>query len=214
MNRVILSPLNLGLWGALIAVTLAGYGLIPAGTVLPVHWGITGEPDAFLPRNGALILPPLFGAIVMLIFWAVGRFAPPAQLEASRHAWRTIVPALSALFLTIAVTTILIGLGYPDLMVRVICVGLGVMLVVLGNVMPKTQRNGLAGIRLPWVADAVVWQKTQRLGGLLFMAGGFVLLVSALVLEDPAHLFVALLAALLVPIGVTAIYSYRLAHGG
>jgi uncharacterized membrane protein len=147
-----------------------------------------------------------------MVFWAVGRFAPPAQLEASRHAWRTVVPALTGLFLTIQSGVVLVGLGYPDLMVRMICVAIGVMLVLLGNIMPKMQRNGLAGIRLPWLGDAVIWQKTQRLGGLLFMAGGCVLLACTALLGEPMYMLTALLVALLVPLVGTTIYSYRMAH--
>ncbi|MFD2648805.1 SdpI family protein [Devosia albogilva] len=212
MNRAILSRINLGLWVALVAVTLGGYLLIPSETWLPVHWGPSGEPDAFWPRDMALLMPPLIGLAVTLVFWAVGRFAPPAQLEASRHAWRTVVPALSGLFLTIQTGVVLVGLGYPDLMVRMICFAIGVMLVVLGNIMPKMQPNGLAGIRLPWLGDALVWQKTQRLGGLLFMVGGLVLLACAAFLGEPMYMFAALLIALLLPLVGTAFYSYRIAH--
>jgi uncharacterized membrane protein len=212
MNRAILSRFNLGLWAALLAVTLGGYLLIPSGSLLPVHWGPSGEPDAFWPRDLALLMPPVIGMAVTAVFWALGGFAPPAQLEASRHAWRTVVPALTALFLTIQAGIVLAGLGYPDLMVRMICVAIGVMLVLLGNIMPKMQPNGLAGIRLPWLGDAIVWQKTQRLGGLMFVIGGLVLLACAAFLAEPMYLVAALLAALLVPVASTTIYSYRMAH--
>ncbi|HEY8357888.1 MAG TPA: SdpI family protein [Ramlibacter sp.] len=157
-------------------------------------------------------MPPLIGLATTIVFWAVGRFAPPAQLEASRHAWRTVVPALTGLFLTIQSGIVLVGLGYPDLMVRMICIAIGVMLVLLGNIMPKMQPNGLVGIRLPWLGDAVVWQKTQRLGGVLFLAGGLMLISCAAFFREPMYMLAALLAALLVPLLGTTIYSYRMAH--
>lgn len=212
MNRAILSRINLGLWAALLAVTLGGYLMIPSGSWLPVHWGPSGDPDAFWPRDLALLMPPLIGIATSIVFWALVRFAPPAQLEASRHAWRTVVPALTALFLTIQAGIVLVGLGYPDLMVRMICFAIGVMLVLLGNIMPKMQPNGLAGIRLPWLGSTVVWQKTQRLGGLLFVAGGLVLVTCAAFLGETMYLLAALLLALLVPLIGTMIYSYRMAH--
>jgi len=212
MNRAILSRINLVLWAALVAVTLGGYLLIPPGTWLPVHWGTSGEPDAFWPRDIALPMPALIGLAVTMVFFAVGRFAPAKQIEASRHAWRTVVPALTSLFLTIQVGVVLVGLGYPDLMVRMICVAIAVMLVLLGNIMPKMQPNGLAGIRLPWLRDPAVWQETQRLGGLLFVAGGVVLLACVAFLGEPPYLFAALLASLLFPLVATTVYSYRRAH--
>lgn len=213
MNRAILSRINIVLWAALLAVTLGGYLLIPSGSWLPVHWGPSGEPDAFWPRDLALLMPALIGIATTMVFWAAGHFASPRELEASRHTWRTVVPALTGLFLTIQSGIVLIGLGYPDLMVRMICVAIGVMLVLLGNIMPKMQPNGLAGIRLPWLGDAVVWQKTQRLGGMLFVAGGLVLLACVAFLGEAMYLIAALLLVLLVPLIGTTIYSYRMAHG-
>lgn len=212
MNRAILSWTNLGLWVALIAVTLVGYFLIPPASWLPVHWGPSGEPDSFWPRDLALLIAPLIGIVIITLFWAVGRFAPPAHLEASRHAWRTVVPALTGLFLITQSGIVMVGLGYPDLMVRMICVAIGVMLVLLGNIMPKTQPNALVGIRFPWLGDTRVWQKTQRLGGILFIVGGLLLLGCAAFLGEPMYMFAALLIALLFPLVGTVFYSYRLAH--
>ncbi|HEV7274903.1 MAG TPA: SdpI family protein [Devosiaceae bacterium] len=212
MNRVLYSRTNVGLWIALGAVTLAGYLLIPDGVSLPVHWGPSGRPDAFWPRDVALLAAPAGALLVTLVFLALARFAPRAQLDASRHAWRTVVPALTSLFLTIQAGVVLIGLGYPDLMIRMLCLALGVMLVLFGNIMPKMQPNGLAGIRLPWLRDPVVWQKTQRLGGILFLIGGAVLIVFAAFVAEPMYLLAALLATLLIPLISTTIYSYRLTH--
>lgn len=212
MNRALFSPINMGLWFALAVVTLGGYLLIPAGTWLPVHWGPSGEPDVFWPLELALLMAPLIALAATLAFWALGRIAPPVQLDASRHAWRTVVLALTGLSFTIQAAIVLIGLGYPDLMVRMICVAIGLLLVLLGNVMPKIRQNGLVGIRLPWLGDAAVWQKTLRLGGVLFVAGGLVLLAGAAFLSEPMYLLIALLVALLLPLLGTTVYSYRLAH--
>lgn len=210
MNRALFSPLNLGLFAALLLATAAGYAMIAPGALLPIHWGVTGAPDAFLPRDGALLVAPAITVAISLVFYALGRLAPPAQIEASKHAWRTVVPALTALLLAIQAGVVLIGLGYPDVMVRIISVVVAIMLILFGNVMPKMQPNTLAGIRLPWLQDPAVWRATQRLGGVLFMAGGAALLAFALVVNDPLQLIVLLLVSLAVPLVATTIYSYRL----
>ena len=212
MNQLLFSRLNLLLLGVLALVTIGGYALIPPGTQLPVHWDISGQPDSFLPREQALLIMPLLIAVVGLIFWGVGRFSPPAQLEAGRFAWRTVVPSVFGLFLIIQTCMVLIGMGYPDVTVRLICGSLGVMLVLLGNIMPKTQPNGLAGIRLPWLHDPAVWRKTQRVGGLLFVADGLILLVASLLLAEATLLLAVIGIALIIPLAVTTIYSYRLTH--
>ena len=52
----------------------------------------------------------------------------------------------------------------------------GLMLVALGNVLPKVPRNALVGIRTPWtLRDPGVWERTHRLAGYLCVtAGGMV----------------------------------------
>ncbi len=51
------TPLRAALVVALPAVAAGGFLLIPAGTRLPVHWGITGEADGFAAREVALLMP-------------------------------------------------------------------------------------------------------------------------------------------------------------
>ena len=77
----------------------------------------------------------------------------------------------------------------------------------MGNVMGKVQRNFWVGIRTPWtLASEEVWLRTHRLGGVLFVAGGAVILIGAF-----AGGTSALAVTLTVIIGIAAfltVYSY------
>ncbi|HEU5228101.1 MAG TPA: SdpI family protein, partial [Ktedonobacteraceae bacterium] len=47
------------------------------------------------------------------------------------------------------------------------------LFIFLGNYTGKMRRNFWMGIRTPWtLASAVVWERTHRLGGWLFVAVG------------------------------------------
>ncbi|MBT1155816.1 SdpI family protein [Aminobacter anthyllidis] len=213
MNQALFSRINLALAAALVVVTLAGYLLVPAGMPLPIHWGPSGEADAFWPRNTALLLAPVAVVVLSALLAVIGNRAGPEQMASSKHAFATVIPVMTGLMLAIQSSIVLIGLGYPDQMVRVITLCLGVMLILLGNVMPKTQPNAIAGVRLPWIMnDPALWRATQRLTGLLFVAGGMMLVICAMLVRQPTWLIVALLAAFLVPLVVGSVYSYRLAH--
>ncbi|MDR7225080.1 SdpI family protein [Aminobacter aminovorans] len=213
MKQALFSRINLALAAALVAVTLAGYLLVPAGMMLPIHWGPSGEADAFWPRDSALLMAPVAAVVLSALMAFIGNRAGPEQIASSKHAFATVIPVMTGLMLAIQSSIVLIGLGYPDQMVRVITLCLGVMLILLGNVMPKTQPNAIAGVRLPWIMnDPALWRATQRLTGMLFVAGGIVLVVCALLVQHPTWLIVALLAAFLVPLLVGGIYSYRLAN--
>ena len=52
-------------------------------------------------------------------------------------------------------------------------VGVGVLLVVVGNVLGKVRPNYFVGVRTPWtLASARSWEATNRLGGRVFVLGG------------------------------------------
>ena len=211
--RDILTPLNLGLVALLATVTAAGFVLVPAGSTQPVHWGITGEADGFLPRDAALLMLPLIAMLVLALLVGAQRLAGEQRRQASRFAIAAVVPALLALFTAIQVGTVMIGSGLAVDMVRVVVVGVGVLFIVLGNVMPKTQPNWIAGIRLPWtLSDPVNWQATHRMGGLLMMAGGAVIVLAAIVTGHPMTLLAVTLVCVFLPVLVTTIYSYRLSR--
>ena len=147
--RNTLAPLTIVLVVLLAATTLAGFLLVPAGTSLPVHWGISGEADIFLPRDAALLMFPgiaLATAVLPLSCRACwgrrGRRLPPchrrhragAARALPRHRGRDRADRL----------------GQAVDMVRLVVLGVGIVFAVVGNVAPKTQRNLIAGVRVPW----------------------------------------------------------------
>ena len=210
--RDILTPLNIVLVLLTVAVTIAGFVLIAPDTILPIHWGITGEADRFMPRDGALLLLPGIALATGAVL-AVVQALTSAGREGARHAIAAIIPALLALFLSIQVATVMIGVGIVVDMVRVVVLAVGALLVVLGNIMPKTQPNGFAGVRLRWtMRDPANWQATNRFGGVLFMIGGLTMVAAALVTGNGLVLLLVTATAVVLPVIVTTLYSYRLSQ--
>jgi uncharacterized membrane protein len=210
--RDTLTPLNIVLVVLIVAATVAGFFLIAPGTMLPVHWGVTGEADRFLPRDAALLILPGIALGVGALLAGVHAFTSAGR-EGARHAIAAIIPALLALFLAIQVATVMIGVGIVVDMVRVVVLAVGALLVVLGNIMPKTQPNGFAGIRLRWtMRDPANWQATNRVGGVLFMLGGLVMIAAALVTGNAVALLLVTATGVVLPVVVTTLYSFRLSQ--
>ncbi len=213
--RELLSPLNILLVLAFAAVTVVGFVLVPAGAVLPVHWGISGEPDGFLPRDAALLMLPGISVLVLGLLMLVQRLSSEARRQASRYVVLVTVSALLALFLAIQTATVMIGRGVAVDMVRVVVLGVGLLFVVLGNILPKSQPNWIAGIRIPaTLRDTGNWQATHRLGGLLMMLGGAAIAVAALITGDSIVLLAVTLTGLLLPFIIATVYSMRRASHG
>lgn len=202
-----LSPLRLVLLAALTLLVVAGFVLVPTGTSLPIHWNFAGEVDATAPREVALLLPAAIVAVLWLAFALVGRIARPAELEAGRHIASAAATLVIALAIVVETAVVAIGLGYEVAIVQVIAVTLSVLLLAVGNALPKSQPNAYAGIRIPsTLRDPANWQATHRLGGLLSMIGGAVLFIAAF-LAPSAQLVFWLLACVAIPMLVAMGYS-------
>lgn len=202
------NPLRIALLITLVLTAVVGFVMVPAGTVLPVHWGLNGEADAFAPREVALLMPLGIAVLVWAIFiLLLPRVAKPGDVEAGRRPLGVVLTALTALALLIEAGVVLIGIGAEVQMVQAIAIALGMLMIVLGNAMPKSQRNSVAGIRIPsTLADPANWQATHRFTGLLALAGGVLLILVALVV--PVNVLMWwVLACVFVPIASGVIYS-------
>ncbi len=202
-----MNPVRGVLLAGFAAALAAGFLLVPAGTTLPVHWNAAGVADSFLPREAALLMPAAVLALVWGIFAGVARFAKPDDVEAGRYVTGVSLTALTALFLAIEVILVLIGVGMDVNVVQVLALGFGLLMLVLGNAMPKSRPNSFAGIRMPsTLRDSANWQATHRLGGRLAILGGLVLLLAAL-LVPKQDLIWWLVGCVLLPMLTAAAYS-------
>jgi uncharacterized membrane protein len=207
------SPLNIAfvVLGAL--ATIAGFILVPADMALPAHWGLDGQPDAFLPRHWALLQIPAITAAVWVIFYAIQRWGNRERQQASTHVMNVALTAITGLFVLIQVLVVLVGMGIAVDVVRGVLVGVALLQIALGNAMPKSQPNNVAGIRIPTtLADPANWQATHRLAGVLMVISGIAFLAAAAILPVGWWLFGALLAAFLLPMIVASLYSLAYAR--
>lgn len=86
---------------------------------------------------------------------------------------------------------------------------IGILFIVMGNYLPATKPNYFVGIRTPWTLESdLVWRKTHRLGGKLFIING-VLLFASLFLFSTAFSFWFLLGTTIALTIIIFTYSYR-----
>ena len=84
---------------------------------------------------------------------------------------------------------------------------IGIMLIVIGNYMPKFKQSFFCGIKTPWaLADEENWYKTHRVGGKLWVIGGLLFVIVAF-LPQPL-MEIILVINLLVLVVVPYLYSY------
>ena len=70
------------------------------------------------------------------------------------------------------------ALGYKVNVENIMPVFVGVIILVLGFILPKCKQNYTVGIKLPWTLhDEENWDKTHKLAGKLWIYGGIIMIL-------------------------------------
>ncbi len=197
---------------ALVVAQLAGSALAYANLPdrVPTHFDINGAPDGFSSRVVGALALPVSSIAIGLFVRSVPRFM---KGEARARALGSPIAEVTAL-----VIGLLAGIHFVILDMalsgapragRGLALVLSVFTLIMGLLMPKLRRNGVAGIRTPFsLSSDEAWQKTHRVGGALFVGAGLVGLVGV-VTGSVAWVCVPLIAAAL----VASVYSYFASRG-
>ena len=195
---------------AAIAVTLLP---VVAGLILwdrlpeqvPLHWGVSGEPDRYGSRAAFVFGLPLLmlGLHLFSVLYARKKSNSRSPKAEALLFW--LAPILSvAISVMVYFQTLL-----PDFpIVRILPLFLGFLFLVVGNLLPKCPYSRVLGIRLPWtLASEQNWFATHRFAGRVWMIGGFLMLFCPLL---PAAAIPPVMLTLLIGLlALTAFYSWR-----
>jgi uncharacterized membrane protein len=191
---------------AAVAMSAAAYPRLPDR--VPVHWGMSGQPDRLGSRFEGTVLLPL----VMLGLWLLFRFLPRIDPRAANYAkmqsaYDFTVNATMTMVLLVHAMVLAAGLGYAVPVARLAPMLLGALFVAIGNVLPRARPNWWFGIRTPWtLTNDRVWARTHRVGGYVMTAAGIVIIAGA-ALPDAWPFAVLIAASASAAIG-TIVYSY------
>lgn len=162
------------------AASAAVYGRLP--DPMPTHWNMSGEADGWtsLPL-GAFMLPLILVGVFAMLHFLPGIDPRKANYAKFRSSYDLLIVAVMGFMLGVHLLVLATALGMDVSMERLVPVGVAVLLIVIGNLLPRTRPNWFVGIRTPWTLSSDrVWERTHRFGGQLFVAGGFLALLAAL----------------------------------
>jgi uncharacterized membrane protein len=193
---------------AQVLVSIVTYPFMPDS--VPSHWNAAGQVNGYLPKLvNALLFPLMSLGIYLLVrvLMTVGpRLGYQNQRQASIGVVNLILDGVLLFMLIIQLTTTAIALGVPIDVTFVISLSISVLFIFLGNYMGKLRRNFWAGIRTPWTLTSdVVWERTHRLGGWLFVLTGLLGVIMSFV---PALRLWGLIVVLLIVVVVLVVYSF------
>jgi uncharacterized membrane protein len=199
------------------ALTVAGLALVavtalqrlPAGTSLPVHWNAAGQANGFALADRALFMPVVLAAVISLVMAVLPRIEPMQhRLEQSAPLYRTAWAGLLGMMVLteVVIAAPAFGLWLPATLH--LAAG-GVLLIVIGNVLPKSRPGFFVGIRTPWtLTDPENWIATHRLGARTMMFGGAMIVAAALLPIDPGLRQGVVIAAIIMAVVPPMMFSW------
>jgi uncharacterized membrane protein len=178
---------------------------------IPMHWNLNGVADGFGGR-WTIYLIPIITAPVIFLFYGFMTYLmhKNENIRRSKGIIAIVLVLMQVIFACEFVWLILKVKGsLPEMFTidKITFAIMGMVLMILGNYMPKIKQNAFLGIRTPWaLKDPVVWQKSQRFGGMLFITAGVLFILSLLL---PPYLNIILPTAYILLCGVAMyLYSY------
>jgi uncharacterized membrane protein len=210
-QSVLPGAIDLFMW-AIIAVQLivAVYGFVVLPATVPIHWGANGQVNGYGPKWLGTFLYPLMSAGIYILVRALlaagprlgGREATAANLRITK----LVIVGVLLLMLIIQLATLAQTLGAGFDLMQIVTLALSLLFIFLGNYMGKIRRNFWVGIRTPWsIANDVVWERTHRVGGWLFVVVGLIGILCSFV---PALYLWGLMVPLLIVVVFLCFYSY------
>lgn len=176
---------------------------------MATHFSFSGEADGWSSKYFAVF--GISGIVFLVhIFCAFVTAADPNKQNISDKMYRAVlmICPLCSMVVGVAVYAPYVNSDISPLL----CVNLliAVLLIGIGNYLPKCRQNYSIGLRVPWtLSDEENWNKTHRLAGWLWVMAGIVLLINMAFL----NIYVTLAA----PVSVTIIalaysYVYHIKH--
>lgn len=175
---------------------------------VPVHWNIHGEVDRYGGRFEGLFVSPLIAAGLYALMLVLPKVDPRGANYRDFVGPYAILRCVLIGFLAVLHLLLLFAaLGRPLPVGKVVPAMVGVLLMVIGALMPRIKPNWFVGVRTPWtLSSELSWTKTHRLAGWLFPLCGAVVLLAGFV--GTACALYAMLAALLGSVTGMVVYSY------
>jgi len=177
-----------------------------------MHWQLDGSVTWYGHKAIAAFGMPLFFMLLNIISTIAMHKGPRQQNSPNvvRIIGEWTAPVVSIIFVPVL---LFMGLGVNVPVLTIVPAFVGVLLIIVGNYLPKTKQNWIMGVRVPWTLnDSEIWNKTHRLAGYLWILLGVVFIATAFLQNiAPIPLLLTLLLSVIAfTVFVPILYSYIL----
>ena len=176
---------------------------------IPTHFGIDGQADGYSSKLFTLFaFPALFLLFQIICLASFEKESVKVNIPAKMRRFYTwLIPVLS---LIIQGSIYANALGFIKSGPTLVTTFLAIVFIVIGNYLPKIQRNATVGIRIPWTLyDDKNWYKTHRMAGKLWVIGGLIILLESFIQVALPYVMGVVIAIMII---APMIYSFLLSR--
>ena len=194
---------------------------------VPLHYNFAGEIDRWGSKYEHFLMP-VFLIVWVILMQVITYFQekkiedePTPREQASRRnniQVVRIVTIVFEIFWLILICWMLwtskenANLGTEQTATNIgqfIWIAMGILLVVIGNILPKSRMNSVIGVRTTWsMYNEETWSKSNRFGGIVLMVTGIAMVITSLILKESALIIVNIGLTVLSSI-VILVYTYK-----
>lgn len=186
---------------------------------IPAHFDFNNEVTRYGSKYETLIIPATvigFGFFMLVM----AQFCKKHEKDGSNNEKICIITGIVTLILFNAMAYYFLYVGFNSvenlsdvsLDINQLTFGiLGIMMIIIGNIMPKTRMNSLLGLRTVWsMKNETTWKKSQHFCGISFIIGGLVMVVLCFLTSGFACI-AASLGIIVILVIVDTFYTYKAA---
>ncbi len=197
----------------IIITSIATVIPIAAGVILwsklpddiAIHFDSNGNADKWCYKAWAVFGLPLF-ALAAHLFCVFMTAHDPKGRNIGEKIYNAVIWICPICSLTAGVIIYTHSLALPFSPFPFLQIALGILIMIIGNYLPKCRQNYTIGIKLPWtLSDKENWNSTHRAAGRIWVVGGIIIVFNAFI-DIPAVSFAVVLLMVLFPLGYSFVY--------
>lgn len=176
--------------------------------VVPLHWNMEGEIDDYGDKSELILIPILLPLLIYIIFTIVPMIDPKGKINKMGNKYFTLKMAMT-IFMSVLAMIIIYSVKNETLYnPNYIVLLMGVLFVILGNYFKTLRANYFIGIKTPWTLEnETVWKETHKLAGKIWFIGGFIVILSSLLLNQKTNFSIFIAITIIISL-VPVVYSF------
>ena len=184
---------------------------------IPTHFNIKGEADAYGGKNSIFLGPGIMSVVGLFVFFILSNIKSldPKRYKEQDDSLYKKFALFTVAFLSLISCIIIFSSSNQSVDIgKLLLPALGLSFAGFGWYMPKIHQNYFAGFKLPWTLENEDnWNETHKLAGKVWIYGGFIQAIAALLLPNKAG-FIVFFSITLIMVVVPSVFSYRMFKRG